>query len=34
MILDAGSVTFRNKIYDKYKANRPEPPEDLIPQFP
>ena len=34
MILDAGSVTFRNEIYDKYKANRPEPPEDLIPQFP
>jgi len=34
MILDAGSVTFRNKIYDKYKANRPELPEDLTPQFP
>ena len=34
MILDAGRTTFRNKIYDKYKANRPEPPEDLIPQFP
>jgi DNA polymerase-1 len=34
MILDAGEVTFRNKIYDKYKANRPPPPEDLIPQFP
>lgn len=34
MILDAGSVTFRNQIYDKYKANRPDPPEDLIPQFP
>ena len=33
MILDAGRTTFRNKIYDKYKANRPEPPEDLIPQF-
>ncbi|UYN94427.1 MAG: DNA polymerase I [Enhydrobacter sp.] len=34
MILDAGEVTFRNKIYNKYKANRPPPPEDLIPQFP
>src|SRR5712672_2792823 len=34
MILDAGSVTFRNQIYDKYKANRPPPPDDLIPQFP
>jgi DNA polymerase-1 len=34
MILDAGSVTFRNQIYDKYKANRPDLPEDLIPQFP
>ena len=34
MILDAGEMTFRNEIYDKYKANRPPPPEDLIPQFP
>jgi len=34
MILDKSEVTFRNEIYDKYKANRPPPPEDLIPQFP
>ncbi len=34
MILDAGRTTFRNEIYPKYKANRPDPPEDLIPQFP
>ncbi|MFZ5778599.1 MAG: DNA polymerase I [Pseudomonadota bacterium] len=34
MILDSSEVTFRNQIYDKYKANRPPPPEDLVPQFP
>lgn len=34
VILDASSVTFRNDLYDKYKANRPPPPEDLRPQFP
>ena len=33
-IFDAGAVTFRNELYDKYKAQRPPPPEDLIPQFP
>lgn len=32
--LDSGSKTFRNEIYDQYKANRPECPEDLKPQFP
>jgi DNA polymerase I len=34
VILDAGSTSFRNEIYPEYKANRPEPPEDLRPQFP
>ncbi|PKB19259.1 DNA polymerase I [Novosphingobium kunmingense] len=34
VILDASSVSFRNEIYDQYKANRPPPPEDLVPQFP
>ena len=34
VIFDYSSKTFRNEIYDLYKANRPEPPEDLRPQFP
>jgi DNA polymerase I len=34
VIFDASGESFRNKIYPKYKANRDEPPEDLIPQFP
>ncbi len=33
VIFDAGRETFRNKIYDKYKAQRPPPPDELIPQF-
>jgi len=34
VIFDKGSYTFRNDIYNQYKANRSETPEDLIPQFP
>lgn len=33
VIFDYSSDTFRKKIYPEYKANRPSPPEDLIPQF-
>ena len=33
VIFDAGRETFRNRIYDQYKAHRPPPPEELIPQF-
>src|SRR5438270_13441680 len=34
VILDASEQTFRNTMYDQYKAHRPPPPEDLVPQFP
>src|SRR5215217_2173408 len=34
VILDASEQTFRNDMYDGYKAHRPPPPEDLVPQFP
>ncbi|MBB5696782.1 DNA polymerase I [Sphingomonas yantingensis] len=34
VILDKSSHTFRNAMYDQYKAHRPPPPEDLVPQFP
>ncbi len=30
---DMGSTTFRTELYPSYKANRAEPPEDLVPQF-
>ncbi|MEM9170291.1 MAG: DNA polymerase I [Pseudomonadota bacterium] len=33
-IFDYSAHTFRNELYDQYKANRDEPPEDLRPQFP
>jgi DNA polymerase-1 len=34
VIFDHSEKTFRNALYDQYKAHRPPPPEDLIPQFP
>ncbi|MFN3972281.1 MAG: DNA polymerase I [Gemmobacter sp.] len=34
VVFDHSSRTFRNDLYAPYKANRPEPPEDLRPQFP
>jgi len=33
VIFDAKGKTFRNDIYDQYKAHRPPAPEDLVPQF-
>src|SRR5437762_13861863 len=34
VILDKSEQTFRNEMYDQYKAHRPPPPQDLVPQFP
>lgn len=34
VIFDAARKTFRSDIYPQYKAHRPPPPEDLVPQFP
>jgi len=33
VIFDAGRLTFRNRLYDQYKAQRPPAPDELIPQF-
>ncbi len=33
VVFDASSKSFRNEFYQDYKAHRPEPPEDLRPQF-
>ena len=33
VVFDASGVSFRNRLYDQYKAQRPEPPSDLVPQF-
>ena len=34
VIFDHSGKSFRNDLYDLYKANRPPAPEDLVPQFP
>ncbi len=33
VVFDASRLTFRNDIYPEYKAHRPEPPPELVPQF-
>src|SRR5712692_2683080 len=34
VVFDKSEKTFRTEMYSQYKANRPEPPDDLRPQFP
>ena len=34
IIFDKSENSFRREMYPAYKANRSEPPEDLVPQFP
>jgi DNA polymerase-1 len=34
VVFDAKEEGFRNEIYADYKANRDDPPDDLVPQFP
>ena len=34
VVFDASEKTFRTKLYDQYKAQRPPPPPELVPQFP
>ncbi len=34
VVFDAKRENFRQQLYPDYKANRPEPPDDLKPQFP
>lgn len=33
VVFDKSGKTFRNELYPEYKAHRPPPPPDLIPQF-
>lgn len=34
VVFDYSGRTFRDKIYSEYKAHRPPPPEEMVPQFP
>lgn len=34
VIFDSARESFRNELAPDYKANRPDPPDELIPQFP
>ena len=34
VVFDKSEQTFRTEMYKDYKAHRPPPPDDLIPQFP
>ena len=34
IIFDSARATFRNELSPEYKANRPEPPDELVQQFP
>jgi DNA polymerase-1 len=34
VVFDYSEKTFRNEIYPDYKGHRPDPPSELIPQFP
>jgi DNA polymerase-1 len=33
VVFDRARRTFRNDLYPEYKAHRPDPPEELVPQF-
>jgi DNA polymerase-1 len=34
IVFDKSEKTFRKEIYPEYKAHRPDPPAELVPQFP
>jgi DNA polymerase-1 len=34
VVFDYSGRTFRDQIYAEYKAHRPPPPEEMVPQFP